>query len=887
MIRDIIITPTTHWDREWVQPQIQFQIRLVQLVDRLMDILEQDPAFTSFLFDGQTLPLEDDLAIKPGNRERLAKLVRAGRILVGPWYVLADQFLQDGEATVRNLMLGFRQSRELGAEPMGVCYVPDSFGCIGSLPMIAAGFGLKYAMFGRGRPTNLPTDQACFRWAGPDGSTVLAANHGYGSGLFLAYPNIWTNLDAAPPDPAAALNTLTEMLPGLAARENTDTTYLSAGIDHLEARAGLTGVIAHLNRHLPESCACRIAGPDAYFAAVEQAAPSLVTYTGEMRGPDVKVFNGCTSSRMDLKQANASAQRWLESYVEPLSVFASLLGREYPREFCDHLWRLLLINHPHDSICACSLDRVGEDMANRYARIEEAAVMLSELAMHAVTAQVNTHHPAPDAAAIVVFNTLGASRNGIVRQAVRFPRRVAAPFLRLVDETGQVVPAHLDTGRRTFKDMDLESLPMTTAQLSSLLSKNARPERPGHDVFTVLPVEFVAPAVPGLGHRTFWLVPVADGEANAAAPDLQLTPRGMANRFLEVTFNADGTFDLLDRQTGRRLPALHHFEDTEDIGDAYGHQHYPRPDLRTTRGAQAIVRVVDTPPHRITWEVVIPWMLPETSNAGGRNGRLLELTLTSEITLYADTDRVEIVTRFDHACRNHRLRAVFDTGIQAAHSVAEGNFSLVERPVPTPETSMESYPQQRFVSIADADGGLAVFNRGLPEFEAVRTGHGTRLSLTLLRAVGTLGPRAGADHPVPGAQGPGPHTMAYALRPVRPGESGGDLLQAALDYATPLAADGASQHAGPLPTQGAFVTIAGPVVVTALKRAERDADWVVRLWNPTPAAAAVTISLPAGLARATRTDLDERPQADLPLTHGAAACTVPARGLATVKLRPG
>ncbi len=398
----------------------------------------------------------------------------------------------------------------------------------------------------------------------------------------------------------------------------------------------------------------------------------------------------------------------------------------------------------------------------------------------------------------------------------------------------------------------------------------------------------MASAVPGLGHRTFWLVPATESEVAAtAAPDLQLTARGMANRFLEVAFHADGTFDLLDRQTGRRLPALHHFEDTEDVGDAYGHQHYPRPDLHTTRGAQAAVRVLDALPHRITWEVVIPWALPETSDAGGRSGRLLALTLTSEVTLYADTDRVEIVTRFDHACRNHRLSAVFDTGIQATHSLAEGTFSLVERPVPTPETSMAGYPQQRFTSIADAAGGLAVFNRGLPEFEAVRTGHGTRLSLTLLRAVGTLGPRAGADHPVPGAQCPGPHTMAYALRPVRPGECGGDLLQAALDYATPCIADGASRHAGPLPAQGAFVTVAGPAVVTALKRAERDTDWVVRLWNPTPAAAAVTVGLPAGLARATRTDLDEKPQADLPLTHGAAACTVPAHGLATIKLRPG
>ncbi|MCK5851629.1 hypothetical protein KAH27_01260 [bacterium] len=95
------IIPTTHWDREWVQPQIQFQIRLVKLIDRLIKILETDTTYSCFLLDGQTAPLEDYLEIKPHNRERLVKLIKENRIIVGPWYVLADQFLQDGESTIR------------------------------------------------------------------------------------------------------------------------------------------------------------------------------------------------------------------------------------------------------------------------------------------------------------------------------------------------------------------------------------------------------------------------------------------------------------------------------------------------------------------------------------------------------------------------------------------------------------------------------------------------------------------------------------------------------------------------------------------------------------------------------------------------------------------
>ena len=43
----------THWDRAWYCTFQEYRIRLVRLVDRLLDILERDPDFPVFMLDGQ------------------------------------------------------------------------------------------------------------------------------------------------------------------------------------------------------------------------------------------------------------------------------------------------------------------------------------------------------------------------------------------------------------------------------------------------------------------------------------------------------------------------------------------------------------------------------------------------------------------------------------------------------------------------------------------------------------------------------------------------------------------------------------------------------------------------------------------------------------------
>src|SRR6266540_3866236 len=96
----------THWDREWYLPRATFHARLVSMLDDLIERLQADAGFRTFLLDGQTVLLEDYLRARPERENDLKALVKTGRLQIGPWYVLADELIPSGESLIRNLLLG-------------------------------------------------------------------------------------------------------------------------------------------------------------------------------------------------------------------------------------------------------------------------------------------------------------------------------------------------------------------------------------------------------------------------------------------------------------------------------------------------------------------------------------------------------------------------------------------------------------------------------------------------------------------------------------------------------------------------------------------------------------------------------------------------------------
>src|SRR5918996_1948904 len=109
----IHLVPHTHWDREWYRPFQSFRISLVDVVDEVLEQLERDERLR-FTLDGQLATVDDYLEIRPEAEERIRRLVREGRLAIGPWQTLVDEFLVSGEAIIRNLETGLARAEELG-----------------------------------------------------------------------------------------------------------------------------------------------------------------------------------------------------------------------------------------------------------------------------------------------------------------------------------------------------------------------------------------------------------------------------------------------------------------------------------------------------------------------------------------------------------------------------------------------------------------------------------------------------------------------------------------------------------------------------------------------------------------------------------------------------
>jgi len=147
----IAIVPHTHWDREWYEPFQTFRMRLVKLLDALLPMLESDPSYARFLLDGQTVVIDDYLEIRPDARAALARLAAAGRISVGPWMVLMDEFMVSGETIVRDLQYGLARGSDLGGA-MEVGYLPDMFGHVAQMPQLLRLAGMEHSVVWRGVP---------------------------------------------------------------------------------------------------------------------------------------------------------------------------------------------------------------------------------------------------------------------------------------------------------------------------------------------------------------------------------------------------------------------------------------------------------------------------------------------------------------------------------------------------------------------------------------------------------------------------------------------------------------------------------------------------------------------------------------------------------------
>lgn len=808
MARAVHVVPHTHWDREWYLSFQSFRLRLVDLLDDLLERMAGDPSYKRFLLDGQLAVVDDYLAVRPHAEDRLRRLVGSGRINVGPWYTLPDEFLVSGETLVRDLQLGLRVGDRFGGA-MTVGYLPDMFGHVAQMPQILRHFGFEHAVVWRGVPAAV--DRSGFWWRAPDGSTVRAEYlpQGYGNG-------------AALPDDAKALVEQVGDFAGRWPELVTGPILWMNGADHQMPQPWLGRVVAEANE-IQDDLRFEVLSLAEHLAAA--AREGLPTWDGELRsGARANLLMGVASNRVDVRQAVAGAERALERLAEPLCALY-LPPERWPGALLDEAWRGVIRNAAHDSVCACSIDEVCDAVLHRYAEASDIAHGLAERAAGRLRSQVATGQ----AGEVVVVNPTARGRSGLVEvrlpgdrvpegtQLVRShpddavlvegPASLVVPAVEQIDSLRSVEAFTLETaagtplvtnrrqGRSRLVTPSVQAALDALHEPGDVRLRVRRPARvtvlahardvPGFGWLRWNPLQEsgstaaepragaepgasaeariggdAPPAVGGVtaADGTAEADVVGDAEAPVAAeagvattsaggvpPPVEVEGTSLRNGLVRVDVDpSDGTF-ALDGHGG-----LGRLVDGGDCGDTYNWCP-PADDTVVDRPDQVTVDTLEAGPLRARLAVTARSRWPAACEGLARRIGEVAHEVRTVLELRAGERAVRVAVTVDNRSRDHRLRAHFPLPRPATSSRAECAFATVERGLeaeggPT-EAPLPTFPSRRFVQA----GGLTVIHDGLPEYELVdvRSDAAHELALTLLRCTGMLSQGPMATRPLP------------------------------------------------------------------------------------------------------------------------------------------
>jgi Glycosyl hydrolases family 38 N-terminal domain/Alpha mannosidase middle domain len=802
-------------------------MRLVALVDDVLDLLEADEQFV-FTLDGQLATVDDYLEVRPEAEERIRRLVGEGRLAIGPWQTLMDEFLVSGETIWRNLETGLARAEVLGGA-MRVGYLPDMFGHVAQMPQILRRFGLETAVVWRGVPAAI--DRHAFGWSAPDGSAVRAEYlaDGYGNGAYLL------DVPGGLAEQAAAL--AEAMRPWF----DGDPVLAMYGTDHMAPAADLVAAVEEANRdgrvrielatlnHALESQSQRLSPQG-----------TVPAWTGELRsGARANMLMGVASARIDLKQAAARAERALERYAEPLQ---ALYGSAWPEALLRIAWRRILDNSAHDSICGCSADEVAAQVLVRYAEAEQIGDGLAQSAVKEIAAG------APKGSTVVV-NPSPLLREGLVELDLLVPEdwsevalvspdglRIATqdagrtePLLEAADLRGDDVPEFVDRrlhGRELFGrwlngfrfdrvdgrpqltlELDTERDPpwLDVAELRREIALAVRAD--GDAIWQVQVLArprrrlLASVAAPPLGWTS--LRP-AEGSGALEHP-VEAGGGTLENGLLRIDISGDGTLRLGGLEGVGRIVR------GGDAGDSYNYA--PPPDDRLVDEPNSVtVSQRESGPVVGRLEVVrrYEWCRP--------------VDVTTSVELRAGEPFARVRISFDNPCSDQRVRFHLPLPRAAEGSFAEGQFAVVSRGLEVEggygERPLPTFPAHGFVEA----GGVAVLLEHVLEYEVV---DGRELALTLLRSIGWISRNdnpyredpAGPEVPLPAAQMRGPWSVGFALYPHGRTWHQADVLQQLERYRLPfLASGGRSDRAEADHREGVEVYAGDGVVLTSLRR---------------------------------------------------------------------
>lgn len=827
-MKNVHIVPHMHWDREWYFSTEESRILLVNNMQEIMNMLEAHPEYPYYVLDGQTAILEDYFEVCPEQKERVKKLVQAGRLIIGPWYTQTDELVVGAESITRNLLYGMADCAAFG-EAMKIGYLPDSFGQSSQMPQLLNGFAIDSAIFWRGVSERHGTDKTEFYWESDDGSKVLTQllPLGYAIGKYL------------PEDALALQERMDKYLPVLDRGATSDHIILPNGHDQMPIQRNIFTIIELLEDLYPE----RKFFLSRYEQVFEQLKKkeNLPVLKGEfIDGKYSRVHRSIFSTRMDIKAANARIENKITNLLEPLASMAYSLGHEYHHGLIEAIWKEIMKNHAHDSIGCCCSDKVHAEIMARFINAEERTDRLIEFYQRKIVEGIPS---AENQDKIVLFNLLPKERQEVVTTKIISK---LASFV-LEDSCGATVDYQIlaqkiiDPG---LIDRQIVHYGNYEPFIEYTLQINRKLPAMGYDTLYVK-----------AGNQVMDQVATVD---NTIETDLYI-----------VTAKEDGTFTIFNKENGEQYESVCSLEDCGDDGDEYDFSPLVgETPLISAGNVKATIEGMDTQfSGKLTSQY--QWKLPKNlqSRKEGRLDGLVNISLTIELPKNSKT--IQLTVSIDNQCEDHRMRLLIPTKIQSLLSIADNQFGTVQRPVEDSALAVwesedwDERPDTIFpflgqVSLTNADTTVSVFSNSSREYQIIGSDFDT-IAITLFRGVGVLGKEkllrrpgrpSGIKLPTPDSQMIGNLTLTLGLYFGQESFSEGAIGNRAKDYLTPVVVyNQIPYHAMKLNPSGLtsptnyslFKQENQQLVISTLKKAENSSALLARFYNPTSASEQLSV----------------------------------------------
>jgi len=828
--KTIFLISHTHFDREWWKSFQQFRFILCEMINTLLDIMDNNPDFNHFMLDGQTIILEDYLQVFPNKENKLKDLIKTEKIAIGPWYVLPDEFLVSPESLIRNLQFGQRAGKKFG-KIMNVGYLPDSFGHVSQMPQILNGFNINSFVYTRGNGEEIDDLGLEFKWKTPDGSSVLAINQHKGYGNCARLGNKFKGAEIR----------VNNLLKEIKNHSKSTKYLLMNGSDHLYPEESIPEFVNYYNERNDNKIQHVSLQEFVKEISNEFKNVDLKEYQGEFRGSKYhNLLPGVFSARIYLKILNNEIELLLEKWTEPFSSINWLIQKNYPEDYIQLAWKYLLQNHPHDSICGCSIDSVHEDMLYRFRASRDIAneIIFSSLTKLAENINFNTYKKKE--IPIIVFNPHNWTRTDIVE--FHFPLVNWSIDTSLLLDLTEGAPKSF-----ILEDLNGNQIPIYKRKIPKHLDLRNHITIKNRDYI----LEFLAENVPPIGYKVYKLKTAPSRKINKIPSKIKVTDNSFENDYYKITFNDDGSFNLFVKSLNKELKDLHVFEDGGDCGDEYNYSKPEQDNVVLSTNFQPKRKLIEN--NAIFAEFVLEYnvKIPKSLDKNDKEKRSINfnsLYLNTSIKIYNQIERIDFTTKIKNTCQDHRLRVLFPLPINPNVVKVDGHFITLERKIDIKEHLDWQEPpsrtnhQRKFINLSNENLSFSLINKGIPEYEVYRDeNESVVMALTLLRCVGWLSrddltsrsDNAGPSIRTPGAQCLGEQVFEYSIIPHGNNLIKDKIQQKAHDFNSPLKAVHVINKSGNLDPQGNsfFKLDSDMLIISAIKKCELDESLILRFHN--------------------------------------------------------